>query len=89
MTILYNFIRYLSKNLGAYIAYNLADQLSYIKRYKLYKSLISNTATAIPFYIIVIDFIIELPNTSAGINYLLTIIYKFIKRVLLKLGKEI
>ena len=54
----------------------------------LFESLISITAIAISFYIIVINFIVELSNTSAEIDYLLIIIYKFIKRVLLVLEKK-
>ncbi len=39
------------------------------------------------FYFIVIDFIIKLPNINR-FNILLIIINKFIKKVLLKLGKD-
>ncbi len=43
----------------------------------------------IPFYTIIIDFIITLLIIFTGINYLLTIIYKFLKKVLLLLGLNI
>jgi len=54
-----------------------------MKRYKPYGSIVLINRPLIPFYTIAIDFIITLLLTTEGFNSLLTIIDKFLKRVLL------
>ena len=82
------FIRRLSHNLRAYIAHYPTYQLTQTKRHKPYGSLVLIATLDIPFHTITIDFIINLPPTVTGINYLLTITYKFTKRILLVAGKD-
>ena len=77
------FIRYLFKNLRAYIAHYPACQLNQIKRYKSYESLVPVTSSAIPFHIVTMNFVVALSPTKAGNDCLLIITCKVIKRNLL------
>ena len=83
------FIHHFARNLRSYIAHCSKCQLNQIKRHKSYKSLISVTTSAIPFHIIMMDFIIGFPLTVIGSNCLFIIICKFFKRVLLIPDDEI
>lgn len=50
--------------------------------------MVSIDRPGISFHIIVMDFIVALSLTLAGLDYLLTVIDKFFKRVLLISGKS-
>lgn len=82
------YIRQLVKRLRRYIAYCLDCQVFQTTRYLLYSSLNPLLTPSIPFYIVAIDFIIELPEVGPEkFNILLIIIDKFTKKVALEPGK--
>ena len=80
-------MRYLLKYLRIYINYYSKCELNQIKRYKFYDNIIFIDKSGIPFHIIVINFIITLFMIKEGFDNLFTIIDKFLKRILLILGR--
>ena len=84
------YIVQLAKRLRAYIAYYLEYQLFQTKRYTLYNLLYLIATSAILFYTIVINFVVELLEVRIDkFNILLIITNKFTKKVLSILGKDI
>ena len=82
-------MRHLSKHLRAYINYYSKCELNQIKRHKLYDNIIFINKSRIPFYTIVINFIITLFIIKKDFDNLFIIIDKFLKRILLILGRVI
>ena len=81
------FIRHLTSHLRTYIDHYPEYKLNQTKRHKPYDNIIPINKPGISFYTIAIDFIVALPLTAEGYNYLLTVTNKFSKRVLLIPGK--
>ena len=83
------YIHYLFKQFRIYIVHCSNCQFNQIKRYFIYNEFISIVTSVILFYIITMNFIIVLSEIKKRYNMLLTIICKFIKRILLILNKNI
>ena len=81
------YIRQLVKRLRRYIAHCLDYQVFQITRHSPFSSLNLLSTPSIPFYIVIIDFIIKLPEAE-GFNILLIITDKFTKKVVLEPGKN-
>ena len=82
------YIRHLFKHFRIYIAHYSNCQFNQIKRYFIYDELTPMIISAISFHIITINFIITLSKIKKEYNMLLTIICKFIKRILLISNKN-
>ena len=80
------YLRHLAAHLRTYIEHYPTCQLHQTKHHKPYSNMIPIDRPAMPFHTVIMDFIMSLP-LQAGVNCLLTITYKFSKRVLLILGK--
>lgn len=81
------YLRHLYRNLRTYIEHCPECELNQTKRHKPYESMVPIDRPGIPFHTIAMDFIVALPVTIDDLNYLLTVIDKFFKRVLLLPGK--
>ena len=82
------YIRHLFKYFRIYIAHCPNCQLNQIKKYFIYDELIPMITLIISFHIITMNFIIILSKIKKEYNMLLTIICKFIKRILLISNKN-
>ena len=80
------YIRGLSRKVKEYIAYCHYCQLNQTQRYRLYRSLNPIPLKA-PFYTITMDFVLVLPTANSDKDCMLTITYKYTKRVILIPGK--
>ena len=76
-------MRHLLKHLRIYINHYSKCELNQIKRYKSYDNIIFIDKSRIPFYIIIINFIITLFMIKEGFDNLFIIIDNFLKRILL------
>ena len=83
------YIHQLSKRFRAYINHCSKCQLNQIKRHLIYDELSFIIISIIFFHIIVMNWIVALSNTSNDYNMLLIIIFKFTKRILLIVDKNI
>ena len=89
-TVSFNYyIRDLTKYLKNYLKHCSKCQVFQTKRHKSYDSLQPILISSISFYIIIIDFVLTLSLTTKNWNCLMSIICKFIKRILLILNKTI
>ena len=83
------YIRHLFKHFRIYTAHCSNCQLNEIKKYFTYDKLTPIGTLIIFFYIITMNFVIILSKIKKEFNILLTIICKFIKRILLMSNKNI
>ena len=81
------YIRHVGKYLRVYLTHYPDYKLYQIVRHVPYSSLNLIITPAIPFYILTMDFIVELPDIRS-ITVLLTITNKFTKKVILIPGKD-
>ena len=89
-TVSFNYyIRDLIRYLRDYLKHCSKCQVFQTKRHKSYGFLQPILTSPISFHIIIIDFVLTLPLTAEDWNCLMSIICKFIKRILLIPGKTI
>jgi len=81
------FIKSLKKRLRKYIDYCPPCNNNQTKRHKPYGILNLIQTPPIPMYIVAIDFVVALPNVD-GSDLIMTITYKFSKRVLIIRGRS-
>ena len=82
------YIYCLSKRLYKYIRYYPKCQINKTPRHKSYGDIQPILTPLIPFYIITLNFILALPLSKEGFNTVISIIYKFSKRVTFIPGKK-
>lgn len=82
------YVRRLTKHLKIYIEHCSKCQLNQIKRHSLYDSFQSIVTSIISFHILTINFILTLLIIDE-LNCVLTIVYKFIKKTMTFVNKNI
>ncbi len=82
------YLRKCDRRFKVYIKHCPDCQLLQISRHVSYEVLYLIIDLFLSFYIITADFVLALSKTKDGINYLLTIIYKFFKKIELIPGKK-
>ena len=80
------YIRGLSRKVKKYIAYYYYCQLNQTQRHRSYRTLNPIPLKA-PFYTITIDFVLALPTVNSDKDCILTITYKYTKKMILIPGK--
>ena len=83
------FFKKLIRRFYHYIHYYYKCNINQIKRYTKYDSLISIIESLISYHIIIVDFILTLSRITEEMNIIISIIYKFFKRIIFIFDKDI
>ena len=83
------FIRRLGRYIREFLRYCPEYLVYQTRRHRLYSVLEPIQSPKVPFHTLTLDFILALPKTDNGLDYIISVTYKYSKRITLIAGKSI